>query len=220
MTYLFCHVIPVLGRVHTGLKRGSPRCRVHSGTRVLRARKRLPVDEEGDRILRLGHAIERLACRDASRGTGGNSRWDGTTLHHPAVDVDVVRRKVVAIQKKLTRGNDWVREGVTHLISESLPAHARKVSNWLFGWLIQAVKKLNSPRLAAFALASLYTGSNLARKMSFEVDIQAQFITDRLWCSTKQTTPFFSAAATSSLWCLSSCTAGLVTRTWRPRSIA
>ena len=42
-----------------------------------------------------------------------------------------------------------------YLMSESLPAQARKVSSWLFGWLIQALKKLNSPRLAAFALASL-----------------------------------------------------------------
>ncbi len=40
-------------------------------------------------------------------------------------------------------------------MSESLPAHARKVSNWLFGWLIQALKKLNSPKDAARAFASL-----------------------------------------------------------------
>ena len=49
-------------------------------------------------------------------------------------------------------------------MSESLPAHARKVSSWLLGWLIHALKKLNSPRAAAFARASLYTGSYLRRK--------------------------------------------------------
>ena len=42
-----------------------------------------------------------------------------------------------------------------YLMSESLPAQARKVSSWLFGWLIQALKKLNSPRVFARAFASL-----------------------------------------------------------------
>jgi hypothetical protein len=42
-----------------------------------------------------------------------------------------------------------------YLMSESLPAHARNVSNWLFGWLIQALKKLNSPSALARTRASL-----------------------------------------------------------------
>lgn len=46
-------------------------------------------------------------------------------------------------------------------MSESLPAHARKVSSWLLGWLIHALKKLHSPRVCARAFASLYTGSKL-----------------------------------------------------------
>lgn len=50
---------------------------------------------------------------------------------------------------------------IAYLISESLPAQARNVSNWLLGWDIHALKKLNSPRLAARAFASLYTGSYL-----------------------------------------------------------
>lgn len=49
----------------------------------------------------------------------------------------------------------------TYLMSESLPAHARKVSSWLLGWLIHALKKLHSPRVCARAFASLYTGSKL-----------------------------------------------------------
>ena len=66
---------------------------------MLRARERLPVDEEGDRVLRLRHAVERLTCCDAGRSASRNPRWDGTALHDPTVNVDVVRRKVVAIPK-------------------------------------------------------------------------------------------------------------------------
>ena len=46
-------------------------------------------------------------------------------------------------------------------MSESFPAHARKVSSWLLGWLIHALKKLHSPRACARTFASPYTGSKL-----------------------------------------------------------
>lgn len=46
-------------------------------------------------------------------------------------------------------------EITTHLMSLSFPAQALNVSSWLFGWLIQALKKLNSPSVAARAFASL-----------------------------------------------------------------
>jgi hypothetical protein len=49
-------------------------------------------------------------------------------------------------------------------MSESLPAHALKVVNWLFGWDIHALKKFISPSAAARARASLYTGSKLQPK--------------------------------------------------------
>lgn len=51
-------------------------------------------------------------------------------------------------------------------MSESLPAQARKVSSWLLGWLIQALKKLNSPSVFARAFASLYTGSKLVEAVN------------------------------------------------------
>ena len=73
------------------------------------------------------------------------------------------------------------RVSITDLISESLPAHARNVSNWLFGWLIQALKKLNSPNDAARALASLYTGSNLTTsRVSGGFETSLCHLTDRL----------------------------------------
>ena len=65
----------------------------------------------------------------------------------------MVRRKVVA--RKGIRLKHREVEDCTDLISESFPAHARNVSSWLFGWLIHALKKLNSPREAARAFASL-----------------------------------------------------------------
>lgn len=44
--------------------------------------------------------------------------------------------------------------------------------------------------------------------------------THRLWCSTKHTTLCFFDRSINSKWCDSSCVAGFVTRTCRPRSIA
>ncbi len=52
-------------------------------------------------------------------------------------------------------------------MSESFPAQARNVSSWLLGWLIHALKKLNSPKEGARALASLYTGSKLPTRFEF-----------------------------------------------------
>ena len=46
-------------------------------------------------------------------------------------------------------------------MSESFPAHARKVSSCDFGCDIHAEKKLNSPSASERAFASLYAGSNL-----------------------------------------------------------
>jgi hypothetical protein len=72
----------------------------------------------------------------------------------------VVGRQVVAREGNVSKVS-IIQAQATYLISESLPAHARKVSSWLFGWLIHALKKLHSPRDCARAFASLYTGSNL-----------------------------------------------------------
>ena len=101
MTYFLSHIIPVLGRVHTGLKWRGPRCCVHSSALVLRARKRLPVDEEGDRVLSLRDAVVRRPGCDACRGAGDDPGGHGVALHHPAVDVDVVRGEVVAVDMSL-----------------------------------------------------------------------------------------------------------------------
>ncbi len=95
-THLLSHVVPVLAGVDPRLERGRPRGRVDGGAAVVRARERLPVDEQCDRVLRLGHAVERLAGGDSRRGARDDTRGDRPVPHHPAVDVDVVRRQVVA----------------------------------------------------------------------------------------------------------------------------
>ena len=83
--------------MHTRLERRGPGRCVHRRALVLRARERLPVDEECDRVLRLGHTVERLARRDTSRGAGRDACGYCAPLHEPAVDVDMVRREVIAI---------------------------------------------------------------------------------------------------------------------------
>lgn len=95
-THFLGHVVPVLTGVDPRLERGRPRGGVDGGAAVGRARERLPVNEQRDRVLRLGHAVERLARRDSGRGTRDDTRGDRPVLHHPAVDVDMVRRQVVA----------------------------------------------------------------------------------------------------------------------------
>ena len=128
---------------------------------MLRTAQRLPVDEKRDRVLGLGNTVVRLARRDTGRSARNNACWDGLVLQDPAANVDVVRRKVVARKSLSLKRKEVEIEVCSNLISESFPAHARNVSSWLFGWLIHALKKLNSPSVAARALASLYTGSKL-----------------------------------------------------------
>ena len=83
--------------MHTRLERRGPGRCVHRSALVLRARERLPVDEECDRVLRLGHAVERLARRDTSRSAGRDACGYRAPLHEPAVNVDMVRGEVVAM---------------------------------------------------------------------------------------------------------------------------
>ena len=89
-THLLCHVVPVLGGMHTGLQRRSPRCGIHGRTFMPWTLEGLPVDEEGDGILRLRNAVVWLTSGNASSCAGYDARWDGLILHDPAVNVDVV----------------------------------------------------------------------------------------------------------------------------------
>ena len=116
--------------MHAGLERRRPGRGVHRRAPVPAARERLPVDEERDRILGLWHAVVRLAGGDARRRARYNPRRDGFALHDPAVDIDVMRGKVIAGFRMLSctiQIELWMTR--THLISESLPAHARNVSS-------------------------------------------------------------------------------------------
>lgn len=83
--------------MHSRLERRGPRRGIHGCAPVLGALERLPVDEQGDRVLRLWHAIVRLAGRDARRGACNDARRHRVALHDPAVDIDMVRGEVVAI---------------------------------------------------------------------------------------------------------------------------
>jgi hypothetical protein len=66
------------------------------GRTVARARARLPVDEERDRVLGLRHAVVRLAGSDPRGRARDDARREHAVLDHPAIDVDVVRGQVVA----------------------------------------------------------------------------------------------------------------------------
>lgn len=85
----------MLRRVHTRLHRRRPRGRVHARRAVALARLALPVDEEGDRVLGLRHAVVRLARGDARGRARDDARRRHLVLHDPAADVDVVRGEVV-----------------------------------------------------------------------------------------------------------------------------
>lgn len=95
-TNFFGHVVPVLGGVDTGFEGGGPGCGVYCGTFVFRAGGGLPIDEEGDCVLGLRHAVVGLAGGDTCCGTGDDSGWDCFILQDPAADIDVVGREVVA----------------------------------------------------------------------------------------------------------------------------
>ena len=96
VTHLFGHIVPVLRGVNARFERRSPRCGIYGGPLVLRTCEGLPVDEESNGVLCLGDAVERLTRGNAGRSTSNDTRGDGPILHHPAVDVDVVRRQIVA----------------------------------------------------------------------------------------------------------------------------
>lgn len=86
----------MLGRVNPRLERRCPGGGVNSSTPVFRTAQGLPVDEKCDCILGLGNAIVGFA-RCNSRGcTSNDTRGHCFALHDPAVDIDVMRRKVVA----------------------------------------------------------------------------------------------------------------------------
>ena len=103
----------MLRGVHTGLQRSGPRRGVHGGTLVLGAPERLPVHEEGDRVLRLGDAVVRLARRDARRCACNHASGHGPVLHDPAVDVYVVRREVIA-ERAGCQSRSLRADGSTH----------------------------------------------------------------------------------------------------------
>ena len=87
----------MLRSVDAGFEGCGPGRSVYRGALMLGTSQRLPVDEECDRVLCLGHAVERLARRDTSRSAGRDACGYCAPLHEPAVDVDMVRREVIAI---------------------------------------------------------------------------------------------------------------------------
>lgn len=87
----------MLRGVHAGLERCRPGRGVYRGTFMLRARERLPVDQKGDGVFRLRDTVEGLAGGNASGSARSDTRGDGPALHDPAMDVDVVRRQIVAV---------------------------------------------------------------------------------------------------------------------------
>ena len=90
-------MIPMLRSVYTGFERCGLGRDEDRGALMLRARERLPVNQEGNRVLRLWNAVERLAGRNTGGSAGRDARGDGAALHEPAVDVDMVRREVIAV---------------------------------------------------------------------------------------------------------------------------
>lgn len=95
-THLGAHIVPMLRGVNSSLKRRSPGGRVNGCATVCRASERLPVNQERNRVLRVGNAVVRLSGRNASRSARNNARWDRATLLDPYVDVDMMRGEVVA----------------------------------------------------------------------------------------------------------------------------
>ena len=77
--------------MNTSLQRRSPGRCVNCGALVLGAADRLPVDEERDRVLRLGNTVVWLARCDACCSTCDDARGDRLVLKNPAADIDVVR---------------------------------------------------------------------------------------------------------------------------------
>lgn len=57
-----------------------------------------PVNQKRDGILSLRNAIVRRASCDASGSARDDARRDGDAIKNPAADIDVVRRKVIALK--------------------------------------------------------------------------------------------------------------------------
>lgn len=57
---------------------------------------RLPVDEEGNRILGLRDTVVRLASGNSSCSACDDACGNGEILQNPAADINMVRGKVVA----------------------------------------------------------------------------------------------------------------------------
>lgn len=57
---------------------------------------RLPVDQKGNRVFRLGNAVVGFRRRDPSRGRRDNAGRVRLVLKHPCADIDVMRRQIVA----------------------------------------------------------------------------------------------------------------------------
>ena len=101
----------MLGGVHTRLLRRGPGSGVHGRSFVPGAGERLPVDEERDGIFCLGDAVVWLSGGNTGCGAGNDAGGHGLVLHDPAVDVDVVRREVVAADRAVSRWRRSVWEG-------------------------------------------------------------------------------------------------------------
>lgn len=96
MADLLSHIVPVLCGVYAGLQGRSPAGRVHGGAFMFGTLEGLPVNQESDGVLGLGHTVVGLACGNTRRGAGNNTSGHSNILQNPAADVDVMRREIVA----------------------------------------------------------------------------------------------------------------------------
>ena len=75
--YLFCHIVPMLGRMDPRLEWGCPARGVHGCSSVCLVLGRLPIDQQRNSVFRLRNAVVGFAGGNASRGTcyyaSGNS---------------------------------------------------------------------------------------------------------------------------------------------------
>jgi len=81
----------MLARVDPRLQRCRPACGIHGRSLMGLALDGLPIDQEGDRILSLGHAIVWCAGGDPGSRAGHDTGRNCDVLQDPAADVDVVR---------------------------------------------------------------------------------------------------------------------------------
>jgi len=117
-----------------------------------------PVNQQCNRVFRLGDTRVGRGSRDPCRSRGGHAGWVPFVSNDPAVNINMVRIEVirnVAILSSPRLAKHGVSSGLNRRNNQTL-----NVSNCVFGCDIQELKKLKSPSKRAFPFASAYAGSN------------------------------------------------------------